>query len=134
MHTNEKDVFFSKASEASPAPTPQEGQFHVMFVRNNNTHDTKEPQVCDWNHLWLSAKPTSKRDRGLELTQPHFAAQKKTFEHNGQNATKITSALTDTCIQFPGPVKSTLVKTLCLSLVLMTIVSQCVTFLFLPAL
>ena len=28
------------------------------------------------------------------------------FEYDGQNATKITSALTDTCIQFPGPVMS----------------------------
>ena len=38
-----------------------------------------------------------------------------------QNATKITSALADSCIQSPWPVMSTLVKTLCLSLVLMTI-------------
>ena len=50
-----------------------------------------------------------------------FAAQTKTCAHDGQNATEITSALTDTWIQFPGPVTLTLVKTLCLSLVLMTI-------------
>ena len=69
----------------------------------------------------MQAKPTSRRDRGLEMTQSHFAAQTKTCEYDGQFATKTTSALTDTCIQFPGPVMSTLVKTLCLSLVLMTI-------------
>ena len=89
------------------------------------TQERKEPKVCDWNHLSLSvavpAKPTSRRGRGLELTQSHFAAQTKTCAHDGQHATKITSALTDTWIQFPGPVTLTLVKTLCLSLVLMTI-------------
>ena len=69
----------------------------------------------------MPAKPTSRHGRGSELTQPHFAAQTKTFEHEGQNATKLTSALAHTFIQFPWPVMSTLVKTLCLSLVLMTI-------------
>ena len=97
----------------------------MMFVRKQHTQEPKEPKVCDWNHLSSSvivpAKPTSRRDRGLELTQSHFAAQTKTCEYDGQFATKTTSALTDTCIQFPGPVMSTLVKTLCLSLVLMTI-------------
>ena len=117
--------FSLKALKVSVALTLQEGPFHVMFVRKQHTQEPKEPKVCDWNHLSLSvivpAKPTSRRDRGLELTQSHFAAQTKTCEYDGQIATKTTSALTDTCIQFPGPVMSTLVKTLCLSLVLMTI-------------
>ena len=124
MHAKEKDVFFLNALNVSLAPTPQEGVLHVMFVRNQHTQEPK-PKVCDWNHLSLSvtvpAKPTSRHGRGLELTQPHSATQTKTFEHEGQNATKITSALADTCIQFPWLVMSTLVKTLCLSLVLMTI-------------
>ena len=50
-----------------------------------------------------------------------FESQTKTFEHEGQNAKKITSALADSCIQFPWPVMSILVTTLCLSLVLMSI-------------
>ena len=94
--------------------------------------------MCGWNHLTLSvavpAKPTSKLGRGLELIQSHFAAQTKTFEHENQNATKITSALADSCIQFPWSVMSISVRTLCLCMVLMTIVFQCVTILFLPAL
>ena len=85
----------------------------------------KKQKVCDWKHLSLSvavpAKPTSRRDRDSELPQPHSSTQTKTFEHEDQNATKITSALADSCIQSPWPVMSILVKTLCLSLVLMTI-------------
>ena len=102
VHTKEKDIFFLNALKVSLAPTPQEEPFHVMFVRNQRTQEPKEPKVCDWNHLSLSvavpAKPTSRHVRGLESTQPHFAAQTKTFEHEGQNATKITSALADTCM------------------------------------
>ena len=79
---------------------------HVMFVETDHTQEEKKQKVCDWNHLSLSvavsAKPTSKRGRGLELTQSHFSTQTKTFEHKDQNATKITSALADACIQFPG--------------------------------
>ena len=92
-----------------------------MFVETNHTQDKKKQKVCDWNHLSssvaVSAKPTSKRGRGSELTQSHFSTQTKTFEHEGQNATKITYALADPCIQFPGlwPMMSTSVKTLCLS-------------------
>ena len=66
---------------------------------------------ASYHHLSLSvvgpAKPASRRDRGLELTQSHFAAQTKTCEYDGQTATKVTSALTDTCIQFLGFVMST---------------------------
>ena len=69
----------------------------------------------------MPAKPTSRRDRGLELTQLHFTAQTETSEHEGHNATEIASARADSCIQFPGPLTLTLVKTLCLSLVLMII-------------
>ena len=68
------------------------------------SQEPKEPKVCDWNHLSLSvtvpAKIALRRDRVLELTQPHFAAQTKTVKHEGQNATKITSALADSCIHF----------------------------------
>ena len=83
----------------------------------NHTQEPKEPKVCDWNHLSLSvtvpAEIALRRDRGLESTQPHFAAQTKTVKHEGQNATKITSALADSCIQFLWPGMSILVKTLC---------------------
>ena len=100
MHTREKDVFFLNVLKVSLALTPQEGPFHVMFVRNQHSQEPKEPKLCDWNHLSLNvtvpAKPTSRHGRGLELTQPHFAVQTKTFKHEGQNATKITSALADT--------------------------------------
>ena len=55
--------------------------------------------MYDWNHLSLSVtgptQPILRRGRGLDLTQLHFSAQTKTFEHEGQNATKITSALAD---------------------------------------
>ena len=100
---------------------------HSMWClwRQTIVKNQKKQKVCDWNHLLLSvtvpAKPTSRRGRELNLTQSHFAAQTKTCEHEGQHATKITSALTDTCIQFAGPMTSTSVKTLSLSLVLMTI-------------
>ena len=81
--------------------------------------------MCDWNHLSLGntvpAKPASKSDRDSELIQSHFAAQTKTFEYESQNATKITSALVDSCIQSPWPVMLILVRTLCLCLVRMTI-------------
>ena len=125
MHTTEKDVLFQNALMISLAPTPRKEAFHVMFVETNHTQEQKKQKVCDWNHLSLSvivpAGPVSRHGRDSELTQPHFSTQTKTFEHEGQNATKITSALTDSCIQFPWPVMSMLVKTLCLSLVRMTI-------------
>ena len=47
----------------------------------------------------MTAEPTSKRGHGLELIQTNFASQKKMFEDDGQNATKITSALADLLIQ-----------------------------------
>ena len=116
----------------------EEGPLHVMFVETNHTQEQKKQKVCDWNHLLLSvtvpATATSRRGRVLNLTQSHFAAQTKTFEHEDQNATKIPSALTDSCIQFPWPVMSLSVRTLCLCLVLMTILFQWSTFPFLPAL
>ena len=114
MHTKEKDVFFVNAVKVFLAPTPQEGPYHMMFVGKQHTQEPKEPKVCDWNHLSLSvlvsAKLASRRDHGLELTQSHSAAQTKTCKHDRQHATKVTSALTDTCIQFPGPVMSTFGK------------------------
>ena len=45
----------------------------------------------------------------------------RVLELQNRDLTKITSVPADTCIQFRGPVTPTLVKTLCLSLVLMTI-------------
>ena len=97
----------------------------MMFVRKQHTQELKEPMVCDWNHFSLTiavpAKSASKHGRGLELIQSYFAAQKKSFEHEGQNAPKITSALADTCIQLLGPVTSALVKTLWLLMILVTI-------------
>ena len=115
MHTREKDVLFQNALRTSLASTPRKEPFHVMLVETNHTQEQKKQKVWDWNHLSLSvavpAKPTSRRDRDLELTQPHFVSQTKTFEHEDQNATKITSALADSCIQFPWPVMSILVKT-----------------------
>ena len=137
MHTGEKDVFFQNALMISLAPTPQEGPFHVMFVKNQHTQEPKEPNVCDRNHLFVSvtvpARPALKRDRDLELTQPHFAAQIKTFEHEDQNAAKITSAPADSCIQSPWPVMSISVRTLCLCLVLMTIFLSVINFSFFPS-
>ena len=102
-----KGCFFLNDLKVSLAPTPRKKKtIHVMFVETNHTQEQKKPKVCDWNHLSLSvtvpAKPTSRRDRDSELTQPHFSTQTKTFEHKDQNATKITSALADPCIQFPG--------------------------------
>ena len=108
-----------------------------MFVETNHTQEQKKQKVCDWNHLLLSvtvpAKPTSRRDRDLELTGPYFAAQTKTFEHEDQNATKITSAFADSCIQSPWPVMSILVRTLCLCLDLMTIFLSVFHFSFSPS-
>ena len=43
----------------------------------------------------LSAEPTSKRGHDLEVIQSNFVSQKKTFEKDGLNATKITSVLAD---------------------------------------
>ena len=97
MYTRENDVLFLNALRISLAPTPQEGSFRVMFVGTDHSQEQKEQKVCDWNHLSLSvggpAVPASKRGRGLDLTQHHFAAQTKTFEREGQNATQITSVL-----------------------------------------
>ena len=126
-------VFFLNALKVSLAPTPQEGSFHVIFVRIQRSQEPEEPKVCHWNHLSLSvtvpAKLTSRHGRGLELTQPHFAAQTKTFEHERQNATKSNRLLSQTCIQ----TISILAKTLCLFLVLMTISPSVFPFLFSPS-
>ena len=112
VHTKEKDVSFPNDSKVSLTPT-QEGPFHVMFLRKQHTQEPKEPKVCDWNHLSLGvvvpAKLASKRDRDSELIQSHFAALTKTFEYESQNATKITSAFADSCIQSLWPVMSTLI-------------------------
>ena len=64
MHKREKDVFF--------LDTPQEGPFHLMFVKKHHTQEPKESKNYD------------------------LESEKKTFEKYCQNATKITSALVDT--------------------------------------
>ena len=54
-----------------------------MLVETNHTEEQKKQKVCDWNHLLVSvtvpARPALKRDRDLELTQPHFWTQTKMF-------------------------------------------------------
>ena len=47
MHTREKDVFFLNALKVSLASTPQEGPFHVMFVRKLHTQEPKESMNYD---------------------------------------------------------------------------------------
>ena len=47
MHTREKDVFFLFTLKVSLAPTPQEGPFHVMFVRKLHTQESKESMNYD---------------------------------------------------------------------------------------
>ena len=42
MHTREKDLFFLNALRNSLAPTPREGPFHVMCVRNQHIDEQKE--------------------------------------------------------------------------------------------
>ena len=44
LHTREKDVFFPNALKISLAPTPREGPFHVMFVRNQ--HSDEKHSIC----------------------------------------------------------------------------------------
>ena len=133
----EKDVLFLNALRNSLAPTPRKEPFHVMFVETNHTQEQKKQKVCEWNHLSLSvtvpARPALKRDRDLELTQPHFSMQTKTCEHEDQNATQSMSALADSCIQSPWPVMSMSVRTLCPCLDLMTMVLSVFHSLFLPA-
>ena len=82
----------------------------------------------------MPVRPASKPGRGLELTQPHFVAQTKTFEHECQNATKRTSALHRHMHSISWTSDVSVVKTLCWSLVLMTIFLSVFDLPFLPAL
>ena len=86
MHTREKDVFFLNALKVSLAPTQEEGPFHAMFVRKQHTQESKNYDL---------------------------ESEKKTFENDGQNATKITSALADSSAGFFRPVTSSFVEILC---------------------
>ena len=79
--TRVQDVFFLSTVKVCVAPTQQEGPFHVMLVRKQHTQES--------------------RNYDLE-------SEKKTFEKDGQNATKITSALADTNIRFFRPMTSSL--------------------------
>ena len=92
--TKKKDVFFLNTVKVSVAPTQQERPFHVMLVRKQHTQES--------------------RNYDLE-------SEKRTFEKDGQNATKITSALADTNIRFFTPVTSSFVEILCAYLFLVTI-------------
>ena len=78
--------------KVSLAPTPQEGHSMWCSWEKQHAQEPKQPMVCDWNHLPLSvtvtAEPTLEPGHDLE-------SQKKTFEYDDQNATKITSALED---------------------------------------
>ena len=58
---------------------------------------------------------------GQQNLRRSVVAQTKTFEHEGQNASKITFVFTDSCIQTPWPVMSILMRILCLCLALMNI-------------
>ena len=97
MHTRENDVFFLNTLKVSLAPTPQEGPFHVMFVRKQHTQEPKESNNYD------------------------LESEKKTFEKDGQNATKITSARADTSIRFFRPMISSFVEISCAYWFLLTI-------------
>ena len=41
LHTGEKDIFFLNVLRIILAPTPEEGPFHVMFVRNQHNEEKK---------------------------------------------------------------------------------------------
>ena len=88
-----------------------------MSVRKEHTQESEQTMKCDQNHLSLcvavTTEPPLKCGHGLELIQSQVESQKKTFEYDDQNVTKITSPLADTCIQFYRPVTPTLEKTLC---------------------
>ena len=110
MYTREKDVFFLNTLKVSLVPNPQEETDHVMFVSQRHTQGTKELQDCVWDHFSLPVIVTTE----LTFKQGHvLESQKKMFEKDGQNATKITSALADTNILLFRPVTSSFVEILC---------------------
>ena len=84
----------------------------VMFTRENKVFFLKT--------LKIPLAPTSQQGsfQVMFVGTHHIQEQKesKTFERKGQNATKITSALADSCIQSPWPVMSILMRILCLCL------------------
>ena len=90
MHTREKDVFFLNALKISLAPILQEGPFQVMFAGTQHTEEQKE--------LFT-------REREVQKKKKH---QGHPRERKGQDATKITSACADSCIQCPWSVMSNL--------------------------
>ena len=51
MHTTEKDVLFLNTLNVCLTPTPQEGLFHMLFVRKQLTQETMEPEDWDCYHL-----------------------------------------------------------------------------------
>ena len=95
-HNGEGSLFLECFEGISPTDSTRR-TIHVMFVGKQHAQEPNEPKVCDWNHLSVSvvvpATPTSRGDRGLELTQSYFAAQTKTCEYDSQICTKVTSAL-----------------------------------------
>ena len=67
MQTMEKDVFFLTALNGSLAPAPQEGPFHVMFVRRQHTQEPKKTinlrlesfvvERCCANKTYIEVRP-----------------------------------------------------------------------------
>ena len=50
MRTREKDIFFLNALRIPLAPTPQEGPFHVMFVRNRHVDEQDALNLCEFEN------------------------------------------------------------------------------------
>ena len=48
MHTRENEILILNALRLSLAPTPQEGPFHVMFVRNQHSDELNELNMCEF--------------------------------------------------------------------------------------
>ena len=48
--TREEDISFLSALRVSLAPTPREGPFHVMFVRNQHIDELNELNTCEFQN------------------------------------------------------------------------------------
>ena len=90
---------------------------------------TREKEIFFLNALKISLAPTLQEGpfQVMFVRNQHVDAQKElhTCELESQDAARITSALADSRIQFSWSVMSTLVRTLCLCLALMTLFAWC---------
>ena len=81
---------------------------------------TREKAVFFLNALKISLAPTFQEGsfQVMFVETQHVKEQKElnTCEREDQNATERTSAFADSCIQFPWPVMSILMRILCLCL------------------